>query len=71
MAWTADELAAIDKAIANGKTTVTFRDRTATWRSLDELLKIRKLIRAELGLDASGGRGFSNRGQYAKTDKGT
>jgi thiamine monophosphate synthase len=44
MPYTSDDLAAIDKAIKTGASEVQFRDRKTTYRSLDEMLQIRKLI---------------------------
>lgn len=71
MAWTSDDLVAIEKAIANSSMTVQFRDRSRTYKSTDELLRIRKLIRQELGLEVSTSSSFASRGQYTKTGKGT
>lgn len=44
MAWMQSDLDAIDKALASGELTVHFADRSVTYRSLDELLRIRALI---------------------------
>lgn len=66
MAWTASDLSAIETAIATGELTVSYRDRTVTYRSIAELIQIRALIRTELGSSTS----FENRGRQVKTDKG-
>jgi hypothetical protein len=44
MAWTTDDLAAIDDAIASGVLEVRFQDRTTTYRSMDDLIKAHNLI---------------------------
>ena len=43
-------LAAIEEAIAGGYTTIEYDQKRITYRSLDELLRIRNMIRARLGL---------------------
>ena len=48
MAFTQDQLDALEKAIAEGTLTVKYRDRLVTYRSLDEMLKIRDLMKNEL-----------------------
>jgi len=47
MAYTADDLVAIEKAIANGSSRVRYADREVQYRSLDELIRIRNMIRGE------------------------
>jgi hypothetical protein len=44
MAYTQADLTAIDKAIAGGKLTVQHGETSVTYRSMDEMLKIRALI---------------------------
>lgn len=56
MAFTSDQLTKLDEAIAQGSLTVKYQDKQVTYRSLDEMLKIRDLMRTELGL-TSGSRG--------------
>jgi hypothetical protein len=41
VAWTQQQLDAIEAAIASGELTVRFGDRTVTYRSMDELLQAR------------------------------
>lgn len=48
MAFTTDQLTAVETAIATGELTVKFNDRLVTYRSVDELKASRDLIRAEL-----------------------
>lgn len=48
MAFTTDQLAAVETAIATGELTVKFNDRLVTYRSVGELKAARDLIRAEL-----------------------
>ena len=67
MAWTQSDLDAIDKAIASGEVTVHFGDRSVTYRSLDELLKIRALIKDDLQSQAET---TPDRFSLAKTSKG-
>lgn len=56
MSWTTSDLEAIDSAIKSGRLRVRYGDRDVTYRSLDEMLRIRDLINHELGLVADGGR---------------
>ena len=63
MAWTQDDLNAIDSAIKTGAKSVAYTDRRVEYRDLKEMRQVRDLIRRELGLVvANGGRilaGFS------------
>lgn len=47
MAWTQDDLDNLNSAIGQGVTTVAYRDRTVTYRSLDEMLRLRSMMMAE------------------------
>lgn len=67
MAWTQSDLDAIDKAIASGELTVHFADRSATYRSADELFKIRALIKGDLQSQSGS---VPERFSVAKTSKG-
>ena len=53
MAFTADNLTAIDAAIASGELTVRMGERLVTYRSIADLLKTRALIQAELAAAGS------------------
>jgi hypothetical protein len=46
MSWTTTDLTAIEKAIASGELRVKFGDREVMYRSIDELLKARDIIRS-------------------------
>ena len=48
MAFTQADLDTINKAIGNGALEVRFADRTVTYRSMEELLKAKANIEAEL-----------------------
>jgi len=50
MAFAHSDLDAIDNAIKSGELTVRFEDTQVTYRSMDELIKARNLIKAELGV---------------------
>lgn len=54
--WTTDDLAAIEKAIASGALRVEYNDRTVVYKSMDELLRARTVIRRALGCEKRGGR---------------
>ncbi|MEM9378425.1 MAG: hypothetical protein AAGB93_00650 [Planctomycetota bacterium] len=65
MAWTQDDLDRINRAISNGRLSVQYEDRRVQYRSLQEMLQIRQLMRDEL--EGSSGR---VRRTYARHDKG-
>lgn len=68
MAWTSDDLVVLEKAIATGATSVEYADKKVQYRSLEEMLKVRDMIRDELGLN---GEDPSNAGRkYASFSKG-
>lgn len=48
MAFTQTQLDAIDAAIASGELTVSFGDRSVTYRSMSDLRRARELIKAEM-----------------------
>jgi len=50
MTWTTADLTAINDAIKSGARSVSMGGRTITYHTLDEMLKVRNLIRAELGM---------------------
>ncbi|AGN81572.1 hypothetical protein N5K35_15610 [Pseudomonas sp. GD03651] len=52
MAYTQAHLAAVERAIARGERVVRYSDRTVEYRSVDELIKARDLIRTELAQSA-------------------
>lgn len=66
MAWTTEQLAALDESIALGATTVQYSDRTVTYRSLADMLRLRDMIKRELSgaSNSDGSIGNSNRRYY-------
>ena len=54
MAYTLDQLSALEEAIASGALRVRYSDREVTYQSLDAMRKLRAEMRQELGLSASG-----------------
>lgn len=50
MAWTQDDLDALNEAIATGALRVRMQDRDIQYRSLADLLAIRKMLEEQLGL---------------------
>ncbi len=64
MAYTSAQLEALEAAMAEGVLTVEYADRRVTYRSLDEMRRLRDDIRSELGLASSGSR------RYAQFSKG-
>ena len=48
--FTIEQYHVLNKSIAQGTLTVTYGDKTVTYRSLDEMLRIRNLMGAELGI---------------------
>jgi len=50
MAWSQDDLDAIEETIKTGTLEVKYKDRSVKYQSLSDLLRIRDLIRAEIGI---------------------
>ena len=48
MAYTTEDVLAIEEAIKTGALQVTFADRTVRYQSLEDLVKLRKLMLAEI-----------------------
>lgn len=67
MPWTPQQLDAIETAIASGELTVRFGDRTVTYRSMDELLQARGVIKEALAAEAGT---TTDRFSFAQTSKG-
>lgn len=65
MAFTSADLTAIENAIKTGHLTVKFRDQEITYRSIEDMMKVRAMIRDDLGESTS----FEDRGQYVKTSR--
>lgn len=49
-AFTSEQLAALEKAIAEGVYKVKYQDKEVEYRSLSEMITLRNLMRRELGL---------------------
>lgn len=65
MAYTLDQLTTLEAAIAEGTLRVKYADKEVQYRSLDEMLRIRELMRRDVGQSSGGGR------VYLAYDKGT
>lgn len=69
MAFTSDDLAALDTAIKSGVRRVAYRDRTVDYHSLDEMLKLRAVMQAEIATDER--TTYGTRRVYPEYSKGT
>ncbi len=67
MAWSQAQIDAIEAAIASGELTVRFGDRTVTYRSMEELLQARSLIKEALAAESGTA---TDRFSFAQTSKG-
>lgn len=54
MSWTQEQLDSIEQAIAEGSLRVRHDGREVTYRSLDDMIRVRDLIRADLGTELRG-----------------
>lgn len=50
MAFSQAQLDAIEEGIASGSTTVSYEGKSVSYRSLDEMLRVRAIIMRALGL---------------------
>jgi hypothetical protein len=57
--FTEASLLAVEEAIAGGYLKVRYDDKEVTYRSIDELLKVRDLIRSKLGQGTQSRRYFA------------
>lgn len=53
MAYTSEQYSALQAAIAEGALVVKYQDKQVTYRSLDEMLRILKLMANDLGINAN------------------
>lgn len=53
MAWTTDDVARLERAIASGKTRVSFGDRTVEYADLDAMRRARREMLDELATDTT------------------
>lgn len=60
MAWTQDNLTALDAAIAQGVTQVMYGNKLVIYRSLNEMLQLRNVMKQELGLNTAPTRLFAS-----------
>ncbi|WP_163833370.1 phage head-tail joining protein [Spartinivicinus ruber] len=67
MSFTATDLDAINEAIAGGELRVKFKDREVEYRSMDELIKARRLIQRAL---ASNQKSQAFKGSRTWVDRG-
>ncbi len=67
MAWTDEDLKALDTAIALGARRVQYRDKEVEYRTLDEMMRVRALILGSLEGPGASGRGTR---RYASVSKG-
>ena len=65
--FTIEDLNALEQALAKGIRRVKYTDREIEYRSVDEMLKVRDVMRQCLGLNGDDGRG---RRRLATTNKG-
>ena len=65
MAWTSEQLVALEKAIAQGALRVRYSDKEVQYRSLSEMMQLRDTMKQDLGVSKQ-----SARRLYAKHDKG-
>lgn len=56
MAYTLEQLQALEESIAQGALRTRYADKEVQFRSLAEMLQLRDLMRQELGLNTPGGR---------------
>ena len=65
MAFTLDQLNALDAAIASGTKSVKYADKEVEYQSLADMLRVRDLMAQELGLTTA-----ASKRKYASYNKG-
>ncbi len=50
MAWTLEQLAALEEAVASGALEVKYADRTVKYQTTSDLLRVLTMVRRELGV---------------------
>jgi hypothetical protein len=53
MVYTTDQYSQLSAAIAQGALTVKYADKEVTYRSLDDMLRIQRLMEKDLGIGQS------------------
>lgn len=66
MAYTLDQYEELKAAIAGGELSVRHGDRSITYRSIDDMLRIRSLMEAELFPETSGTNGGRRLTSFSK-----
>lgn len=70
--WTESDLTAIEAALARGELSVRYEDKQVTYRSVDEMLRIREMIAGSLrSSTAQPSSAFGGRRTYIGSDRGT
>jgi hypothetical protein len=69
MGFTREQLDILEAAIAQGALDVNYGDKRVTYRSLNEMMRTRDLMKKELGLSGNSTSGNSNR-RFAVHGKG-
>ncbi|MDI3319982.1 phage head-tail joining protein [Pinibacter soli] len=54
MAFTNDQYNTLVEAIAQGALTVKYADKEVTYRSLEDMIRIKNLMEADLGMSSGG-----------------
>jgi len=65
MAWTSTDLEALETAIKAGVRSVQYGDRSVTYHSLDEMLRLRHAMRTDVNATAG-----TSRTSYVQTESG-
>jgi hypothetical protein len=66
VAYTQADLDALELAIKSGKRAVQFGDRSATFHSLDELLKLRSIMQSEVAVTSGNATPRCSFGTFSK-----
>ena len=66
MAYTNEQYLALKEAIAGGELSVRYADRNIVYRSIDEMLRIQRLMEAELFPSGSGSAGGRRLTSFSK-----
>jgi len=69
MGFTREQLDILEAAIAQGALDVNYGDKRVTYRSLNEMMRTRDLMKKELGLSGNSVSGNNNR-RFANYRKG-
>lgn len=66
MAWSSAQLKALEDAIANGSLMVQYGDKRVQYRSLDEMLKLREIMKREIYGSATSGEAARVKTKFSK-----